>query len=103
MGHSLGGGIASWYSALFPEQVEKLVSIDLISFGAMSLNKHVAVSRMSVLRSMEVGKKMSAGKVPEYTYEDACGRAFMAASIMNGPGSLTKENVATLMTRSGNF
>jgi len=41
----LGGGIALWYSAIFPEQVEKLVTIDLISFGSLSLQKHVKASR----------------------------------------------------------
>jgi hypothetical protein len=40
-----GGGIALWYSAIFPEQVEKLVTIDLISFGSLSLQKHVKASR----------------------------------------------------------
>jgi hypothetical protein len=34
-----------WYSAIFPEQVEKLVTIDLISFGSLSLQKHVKASR----------------------------------------------------------
>ncbi len=40
-----GGGIALWYSAIFPEQVEKLVTIDLISFGSLSFQKHVKASR----------------------------------------------------------
>jgi hypothetical protein len=34
-----------WYSAIFPEQVEKLVTIDIISFGSLSLQKHVKASR----------------------------------------------------------
>jgi len=99
IGHSLGGGMGSWYSALFPDIVEKLVSIDLISFGAMPLQNHVKTSRKAVLESVKIRKKMTSGKVPEYTFEDACGRAFMAANIMHGLGALTKESVELLMSR----
>lgn len=99
MGHSLGGGIGSWYSALFPEQVEKLISIDLISFGAMSLRKHVQVSRKSVLEAVNIGNKISSQKIPTYNFEDACGRAFMANNLINGLGSISKEAVETLMER----
>jgi len=99
MGHSLGGGIGSWYSALFPDQVEKLISIDLISFGAMALSKHVQVSRKSVLESVNIGNKLSSQKIPTYNFEDACGRAFMASNLINGLGSITKESVEILMER----
>ncbi|XP_023345890.1 serine hydrolase-like protein [Eurytemora carolleeae] len=99
IGHSLGGGMASWYSALFPERVSKLVSIDLISFGSMALNKHVRASRRSVLESVRIGDQMANGKIPYYNFEDACGRAFMASNIINGLGSITKKSVETLMSR----
>lgn len=99
MGHSMGGGISLWYSAMFPEQVEKLVTIDLISFGALSLNKHVAASRKSVLETLKVQKKLDNPKTPVYTFEDACGHAFMASNIINGRGSISKEAVETLMAR----
>lgn len=88
--HCAGGGIGSWYSALFPEQVEKLVSIDLISFGSMALKKHVAGSRRSVLQAVKIAEKMAHGSLPVYTFEDACGRAFMASNILNGLGSISK-------------
>jgi len=99
IGHSLGGGIGCWYSAFFPEQIDKVVSIDLVSFGAMSLQKHVSTSRKSILESLKVSKKLESGNLPSYTYEDACGRAFMANNIINGLGSITKESVETLMSR----
>jgi len=99
MGHSLGGGIGLWYSAMFPEQIEKLICIDLISLGPMTLNKHVDAARKSILETMKVQEKMESPIVPSYTFEDACGRAFMASNLINGLGSISKESVETLMTR----
>lgn len=100
MGHSLGAGMGLWYTALFPEQVTKVVSIDLISFGPMKLDKHVATSRKSVKIAAATHKKLaSGGKIPYYNFEDSCGRAFMAANILGGLGSITKESVEVLMAR----
>eukprot|EP00090_Calanus_glacialis_P046277 TRINITY_DN9005_c0_g1_i1.p1 TRINITY_DN9005_c0_g1~~TRINITY_DN9005_c0_g1_i1.p1 ORF type:complete len:350 (-),score=102.57 TRINITY_DN9005_c0_g1_i1:108-1157(-) len=99
MGHSMGGGIGLWYSAMFPEQVERLICIDLISFGSMPLKKHVNAARKSVLETMKVQVKMENPKVPTYSFEDACGRAFMASNLINGLGSISKESVETLMSR----
>lgn len=99
IGHSMGGGIALWYSAIFPEQVEKLVTIDLISFGSLSLQKHVKASRKSVLAAVKIQKKLASQQIPAYSFEDACGRAFMAANIINGLGSITQKSVETLMSR----
>jgi len=89
-----------WYSALFPEQVEKIIAIDLMSFGPMQLQKHVRTSRKSVKIAVDMHKQLaSGGKIPYYNFEDACGRAFMAANILGGLGSLTKESVEILMKR----
>jgi len=99
MGHSMGGGIGLWYSAMFPEQVERLICIDLLSFGSMPLNKHVKAARKSVLETIKLQAKMSNPVVPTYSFEDGCGRAFMASNLINGLGSISKESVETLMTR----
>jgi len=99
LGHSMGGGLGLWYTAMFPEQVERLIQIDLISFGAMSLNKHVKASRKSVLETIKIQTKMANPVEPVYSYEDACGHAFMASNMINGLGSINKEGVETLMTR----
>jgi len=99
MGHSLGGGIGLWYAAMFPEQVERVICIDLISFGSLNLEKHVKAARKSVLESMKVHSKLENPTVPKYSYEDACGQAFMASNLINGLGSISKESVETLMSR----
>ena len=40
MGHSLGGAIAIWYSAIFSEDIDRLISIDLVNVGPLALEKH---------------------------------------------------------------
>ena len=100
MGHSMGGGIGLWFSATFPEQVEKLICIDLISFWSMCLSKHVDAARKSVLITEKVQAQMECPPcVPSYSFEDACDKAFMASNSINGEGSISKESVETLMSR----
>jgi len=100
IGHSLGAGMGMWYASLFPDKVNKIVAIDLLSFGPTKLQKHVRQSRKSVQEAVAIHKKLSSGgKIPYYNYEDSCARAFMAANILGGLGSITKESVEILMKR----
>jgi hypothetical protein len=43
-----------------------------------------------VLEALKIQEKLASGHIPSYTFEDACGRAFMAANIINGMGSITQ-------------
>jgi len=107
MGHSMGGGIGCWYSAMFPEQVEKLIAIDLLSFGPMPLNKHVSAARRSVKESITVHKKLENPIYPSYSHEDAVARAYMASNLITNMflgtdeqhTQITQEAVETLMKR----
>jgi len=99
LGHSMGGGVGLWYAAMFPEQIDRVVCIDLLSFGSVALSKHVESARKSVLATLATQAKMEEPTLPRYTWEDACGRAFMASNLINGLGSITKESVETLMRR----
>lgn len=99
MGHSLGGGTCSWYAALFPEHVEKLVSIDLLTFGALPLNKQVKWTRKSIQQSVQIVDKMENHKVPIYTFEDAVARSYMAQHLMHGLDSISRPAVETILRR----
>lgn len=110
MGHSMGGGLGTWYSAMFPEQIEKLICIDLLSFGPMALNKHVKAARNSVLETIKTQKKLENPVQPTYDHEDAVARAFMASNLIaniflgNEGGDdqvthITQKSVETLMKR----
>ena len=107
MGHSMGGGLGLWYSAMFPEQINKLVAIDLLSFGPMPINKHVKAARRSILESLKVETKLKNPVEPKYSHEDAVARAFMASNLITNMFlgtdeqhiQITQEAVETLMKR----
>ena len=40
IGHSLGAGVGVWYSSIFPEDVDRLISIDFVNVGPVTLEKH---------------------------------------------------------------
>ena len=101
IGHSLGAAVGVWYSAIFPEDVDRLISIDLVNVGPVTLDKHAKKSKESVLSGIKTFKKLSAQgqEEPTYEYIDAVARAFMANQYAHGNDSITQESVETLMKR----
>ena len=99
VGHSMGSAVAIWYSAIFPEEVDRIISLDLVNVGPITLEKHVKKSKSSVLTGVETFKKLHGAKVPTYEYIDAVARAFMANQFAHGQDSITQESVEILMKR----
>ena len=99
VGHSMGSAVSIWYSAIFPEEVDRIISLDLVNVGPITLEKHVKKSKSSVLTGVETFKKLHGRKVPKYEYIDAVARAFMANQFAHGQDSITQESVETLMKR----
>ena len=81
LGHSMGGGVGLWYSAMFPEQVQRIISIDLLSFGALPLNQHVKAARNAIIESVKIQKKLENPVTPTYSFEDGVARAFMLMNM----------------------
>jgi pimeloyl-ACP methyl ester carboxylesterase len=105
--HSLGAGIGIWYTSIFPESVERLICIDLINVGPLTLEKHVKHTKKSILSGVDTFRKLTPvtgqdkpHKVPTYSYEDAVARAFMANQLAHGSEAITQASVETLMKRS---
>ncbi|CAH1180406.1 unnamed protein product [Phaedon cochleariae] len=69
IGHSLGGGIAFLYAAIFPNEVEKYVSIDIASPSVRSPKKMVDVLGSSMDKFLAYESKPVL-EVPCYDYED---------------------------------
>lgn len=107
IGHSMGAGIAIWYSSIFPEDVDRMISMDLVNVEPLTLEKHVKKTGESIKQGVEVFKKLSkSDTVPTYTYEDAVARAYMANQFHLAKGeqlfsvnSITQEAVEILMKR----
>ena len=51
------------------------------------------------MAAAKIHEQLSSGRPPPtYSFEDAVGRAFMAANIINGMGSITQVGVAKKMS-----
>ena len=100
IGHSLGGAIASYHTALFPDLVETLVSLDLATISPLPLNKHVKSTRTFVKKSVEITDKMDNHPEPSYSFEEAVARAYMANHIAHGEGSISQRSVETILARN---
>ena len=100
LSHSLGGIISTWYAAIFPEEVNRVISLDIVSVSPTKLNKQVQTTRKAVLSGIETFDKLSGNhEVPTYSYIDAVARAFMANQFHGVEYPITQEAVETLMKR----
>ena len=107
LGHSMGGGLGLWYSAMFPEQIDRIISIDLLSFGALPLNQHVKTARTAIIESVKIQKKLENPLTPSYSFDDGVARAFMASNLItraflttsNETEQISEDSVRTLMKR----
>lgn len=69
IGHSLGGGIAFLYAALFPDDVRKYVSIDISSPCTKNTKKTIDFISGAVDKFLDYEKK-SLEDLPSYEYKD---------------------------------
>ena len=98
--HSMGAAIAAWFASTFHENVARIVLLDLINVGPTPLQKQVKATRKALQKNIELTDKLEkATGPPSYTFEDACGRAFIANQFLHGTDSITRSSVETLMTR----
>ena len=68
MGHSMGAAVSIWYASIFTEDVEKIISLDLVNVGPITLEKHPKKSKSSILSGVETFKKLHGRGVPTYDY-----------------------------------
>lgn len=100
IGHSLGAAVGSWFAAIFPEHIDRLVLIDLINIPPSPLQKHVKATRKSLEKDIKLNDVLSKNtEPPAYTFEQACGRAFLASELRHGIDSITRSSVEILSKR----
>ena len=68
MGHSMGAAVSIWYASIFTEDIEKIISLDLVNVGPITLEKHPKKSKSSILSGVETFKKLHGRGVPTYDY-----------------------------------
>lgn len=95
VGHSLGGQLGVYYTAMYPSQVAKLVVLDAIMpkpLGGDDFIKHYVQMNQKLIN---LENKMLDRTPPSYTYEGALERM-----IANRPSPITREAAEALIKRS---
>ena len=53
LGHSMGAGLGNWYAGSFPDEITRLIQIDLINFPPMPFHKHSRLTKNAILESIK--------------------------------------------------
>ncbi|XP_071446691.1 probable serine hydrolase [Hetaerina americana] len=93
LGHSLGGGIGFMYAGSYPDEVEHLICIDIVSPVIKDSEKMVAGISASVDKVLAYEKILDK-VMPAYTYDEALELVLTAYR-----GSLTRDSCKILMKR----
>lgn len=74
IGHSLGGQLGTYYTALYPEEVTKLVLLDTLTPLVMTPKSYLKFCRENIKKMFELENKLLNSNPPNYSYEEALGR-----------------------------
>lgn len=69
MGHSLGGSLTFMYAASFPNDVEKLINIDIAGPTVRSQHKHAEATGFAIDKYLQY-ENLPESKLPCYTYDE---------------------------------
>nr|CAD7205262.1 unnamed protein product [Timema douglasi] len=93
MGHSLGGAIGFLYAATFPNDIDKLISLDIISPAVREVQKIVNLTGESIDKFLKY-EHLTSDSIPCYSYDEMIDLVFDAYR-----GSLTRTSSEILMKR----
>lgn len=93
MGHSLGGAISFMYAASFPDEVDKIICVDIASPAVREPSSMVKNTGGSIDKMLEY-EHLTDDKVPCYGYDEMIDIVCDAYK-----GSLSRENCRVLMKR----
>ncbi|CAK1556450.1 unnamed protein product [Leptosia nina] len=93
MGHSLGGALSFMYAASFPEEVDRIICIDIASPAVRPPDNMVKATGWSINKLLDY-ENLSEDKIPCYNYEE------MIDIVVDAyKGSVSRENCKVLMKR----
>lgn len=95
IGHSLGGQLGTYYAAMYPDKVAKLIVLDAISPFVLQMEEYLPYHIKMTDKIIELESKMLDKTPPSYTYEEALKRM-----IENRPSPITKDAAEALLKRS---
>lgn len=96
LGHSLGGALSFMYAACFPDDVSKIINIDIAGPVVRDLKKQADVTGKGIDKFLEY-ENLPEKKIPCYNYKD------MIQLVLDAyGGSIDEEGAKVLMKRGMN-
>ncbi|XP_014087418.2 probable serine hydrolase [Bactrocera oleae] len=93
LGHSMGGALTFMYAASFPDEVDKLINIDIAGPTVRSIERTAATTGWALDKLLDY-EKLPLKKLPCYSYEE------MVKLVLDAyDGSVDEESVKVLMRR----
>ncbi|XP_026492198.1 probable serine hydrolase [Vanessa tameamea] len=93
MGHSLGGALSFMYAASFPDDVDRIICIDIAS-PAVRVPEHMVKNTSGMIEKNLEYENLPEEKIPCYDYEEMIDIVCEAYK-----GSVSRENCKVLMKR----
>ncbi|XP_011141787.1 probable serine hydrolase isoform X2 [Harpegnathos saltator] len=93
LGHSLGGAISFLYAASYPDEVNHLISLDIVSPAVQDVTKIASLTGEYIDKFLKY-ELLSLDNVPCYEYDEMLDIVYKAYD-----GSITKESAEILMKR----
>lgn len=93
LGHSLGGALSFMYAASFPDDVERLICIDIAGPTVRNVQKLAAATGANIDRALRY-ETLPAAKMPCYAYEEMIDLVVDAYA-----GSVNRDSAKVLMRR----
>ncbi|XP_072949026.1 probable serine hydrolase [Epargyreus clarus] len=93
MGHSLGGALSFMYAASFPDDVEKIICVDIASPAVRAPEHMVNSTGMAIDKVLDY-ENLTEDKIPCYDYEEMIDLVCDAYK-----GSVSRDNCKVLMKR----
>lgn len=96
LGHSLGGALTFMYASAFPDNVSKLINIDIAGPTVRDLKKQADITGSSIDKFLEY-ENLPESKIPCYNYSD------MIQLVLDAyAGSIDEDGARILMKRGMN-
>lgn len=100
IGHSMGAGLGSLYTATFPEHVRGLVMMDLIKITSRGNHEVVQKTRDAITERLAMEEKFQNKPEKVYkTHEEALARLLESSDMLHGKNSVTEESARIILKR----
>ena len=96
LGHSMGGYIGIFYASLFPENVERVIAIDIVKPLTFKSEDLASMAASSINSYIAIEDKLKSNKMPKYTKEETVTRLLAGHAKI---GKLTHDAALVLLKR----